>query len=203
MGQCELQDAGGLLEEADGSSKAAQPSCLTWCHPEVLSSVQEHWQSSAPGPGAAGTHPPHQEPQGGTVPLLPGAPGAAGCVGSAPSGALQAWWLQDARDDFQDEGCQCCRHLALPPSTHAGLHPCRLSELSERRCWVHSAASFPLLTGTGHPAEVISALTGLSQNLGRPPAPELRDPGRLLPPTIQPGRKAEIPRAAGHIFAWF
>lgn len=38
----------------------------------------------------------------------------------------------------------------------------------------------PLLTAGRHPAEVITELTnitGLSYSLGRPPAPELRDPG--------------------------
>lgn len=50
--------------------------------------VQGHWQSSAPGPEAADIHLPHQEPQGATVPLLPGAPGAAAPVGNIPSGGL-------------------------------------------------------------------------------------------------------------------
>lgn len=51
----------------------------------------------------------------------------------------------------------------------------------------------PFLTGRSledqHPAEVISELTdvtGLSYSLGRPPTPELRDPGSSLPPTTQP-----------------
>lgn len=152
--------------------------------------MQEHWQSSAPGPEAALTHVPHQEPQGATVPLLPGAAGAAVCVGRVPSGVCR-------RDDSKvlvmvssmrgvsatEQSEECCRHQ----TPTLGCTLCSFSEFLDRRCLLHSALPSPPNRG-GHPGEGITELTnitGLSYSLGRPPTPELRDPGRALPPTPQ------------------
>lgn len=82
-----LQGAGELLEEAEGSSKVdialpSSPASPGRCHPEVLNTALCSGTAHAgalaelcPWSEAAPIHLPHQEPQGATVPLLPGAPG--------------------------------------------------------------------------------------------------------------------------------